>query len=136
MMKFIHKVERAPISALTHEPLPLPDGQCVWWDIVPTFEVLPIVGLAELRTKSEVEGGVRIVHTMLNATLRCDINTIDEPALYRLTDTAGQTFLLGMHTPPYPITVTESNVDAKLSGQAATTLRIDWHHIYSPLEIL
>lgn len=135
-MKFIHKVERAPLSALTHEPFPLPDGQSVWWEDAPSFEEIPIVGLAEVSTKSEVESGVRIVHTTLTATLRCELDPLDEPTLYRLTDIAGVQFLIGLHTSPFPVTLTHPQADAQPSGQAATTLRVEWHHIYFPLQIL
>lgn len=124
------------MSGLFYEPIPLPDVQCVWWEYFSPMEEIPLADLAALTAKEEIDDGVRVFKTRLEATLRCDIAARSEPHYYRVTDTQGKAFLIGLPTPPFPIAHTETHIDSHPSGIAAATFRLEWTHLYGPLEIL
>lgn len=135
-MKYIYKVERCPLSALVSTPIPLPDGRSVWWEYFSEMEEIPIVGLAALSVKEDIEGGVKFIKTHLSATLRCSMSHFDEPAIYRITDTDARTYLIGTNIPPYPVSTTETTIDALPSSSAITRLLLEWTDIYPPLQLI
>lgn len=123
-LRYIHKIEycaayhlrRAIIlpaqrQALVREPMP--------------WQELPIVGLAEVETNEEVENGTRLTTTKLTATLCRRFQLPTAPTAFRLTDTRGNTYLLGTAEHPYPL-ITQSQIH---------TLRTDGLRPHNPTHL-
>lgn len=112
----------AQSQALVHKPMP-------WQEI-------PIIGLAEVETTEEVENGTRLSTTKLNATLCHRFQIPTTPIAFRLTDTRGNTYLLGTAEHPYPL-ITQTQTHAPTpSSPTAFTLTIQHTAENSLVEIL
>lgn len=129
----IYRLERCPLSALRSAPLPLPDGVGVWWESSPSWEEVPLVGLAALTVRSEVADGCRLHHTTLEATLACPLDELSGPALYRLTAASGRCLLVGLTAPPHPVSLLSTRLDSRPSAPSAVTLTVEWHSPHPPL---
>ena len=104
-----------PKTALVFLPEPMP------------WQRRDIAGLAALETSEEVEKGVRLFSTKLTATLagkRMPLS--DRPLAYRLTTVGGQQYLLGTASPPYPLTVQDTQVPSRAAEVSAVTLSVKW----------
>lgn len=111
----------AQSQALVHEPMP-------WQEI-------PIVGLTEVETTEEVENGTRLSTTKLTATLCHHFQLPTTPTAFRLTDTRGNTYLLGTAEHPYPL-ITQAQTHTPTSSERTThTLTIQHTVENSLLEI-
>lgn len=135
LLRYIRKIEycaayhlrRAIIlpaqsQALVHEPMP-------WQEI-------PIVGLAEVETTEEVENGTRLTTTKLTASLCRRFQLPTTPTAFRLTDTRGNTYLLGTAERPYPLITQAQTHAATPSERTGFTLTIQHTAENSLVEIL
>lgn len=102
----------AQAKALVGEPMP--------------WQELPLVGLASLEVSDEVEDGVRIYTSKLNATLCKSFLHPKRPSAFRLTDVQGNQYLLGTAYKPFPLVAIITNTSTNEAERTVTVLSANW----------
>lgn len=136
MRRHLIRLERCPLPSSLLAALPLPDGRSVALSSDLSFEELPIVHLAQLSVKTELDGALRLHTSRLEAQLCRPLALPETPVLYRLTDVEGRRLLLGLPDAPYPLTLVEDEISSSPSASSPFRLAVTWSSIYPPLLIL
>lgn len=101
------------------------------------WQRLPLAGLATLESQDTLEKGVRLTTTKLTATLRTDrLPYSGLPWAYRLHTACGRTYLLGLPSPPYPLTTFEARLPGTPAEVSAITLTVSQTTDHPPLHLV
>ena len=135
MITLIKSSEILPANHADYLPKPHNNDQACSLYKLPATQTLPIVDKAMLRTAAPSKDGIYTFSTTISAKLQCPVQQPTTPVAFKLTDTQGRQYIVGLNRPPFPIVRLEREFGQRPTDNQQHIVNILWQDVFPALLI-